>query len=155
LNVDISASAGRVGFANSGYWGIDVKVQRYTGSFYVKGSYKGVFRVSLRSLTGKGELAGVDIPSTSSPDQWTQHNFTLVPTMAASDIKNSFEITFNTAVSITVIFILLMTTDYVYQGVTDNSLDFNLISLFPPTYRNRPNGLRPDLMQVLAEMKPV
>ena len=30
----------------------------------------------------------------------------------------------------------------------------NLVSLFPPTYKNRPNGFRPDLMQKLADMKP-
>ncbi|MDP4291591.1 MAG: alpha-L-arabinofuranosidase C-terminal domain-containing protein, partial [Bacteroidota bacterium] len=31
---------------------------------------------------------------------------------------------------------------------------FNLVSLFPPTYHNRINGNRPDIMQLLAEMKP-
>ena len=31
---------------------------------------------------------------------------------------------------------------------------FNLVSLFPPTYNNRPNGNRTDLMQMLVDMKP-
>jgi alpha-N-arabinofuranosidase len=30
----------------------------------------------------------------------------------------------------------------------------NLISLFPPTWKDRPNGLRPDLMQMMVDMKP-
>ena len=30
----------------------------------------------------------------------------------------------------------------------------NLVSLFPPTWKNRPNGLRPDLMQMMVDMKP-
>ncbi len=30
----------------------------------------------------------------------------------------------------------------------------NLVSLFPPTLKNRPNGLRPDLMQMMVDMKP-
>jgi len=34
------------------------------------------------------------------------------------------------------------------------SIDLNLISLFPPTYKNRPNGLRPDLMEALIALKP-
>lgn len=34
------------------------------------------------------------------------------------------------------------------------SLDFNLISLFPPTYKNRKNGLRPDIMEDLAALNP-
>ena len=28
------------------------------------------------------------------------------------------------------------------------------VSLFPPTFKNRPNGLRPELAQYLADMKP-
>jgi alpha-N-arabinofuranosidase len=31
---------------------------------------------------------------------------------------------------------------------------FNLVSLFPPTYNNRPNGNRMDIMQMLVDMKP-
>jgi alpha-N-arabinofuranosidase len=31
---------------------------------------------------------------------------------------------------------------------------FNLVSLFPPTYNNRLNGNRPDIMQKLVDMKP-
>ena len=31
---------------------------------------------------------------------------------------------------------------------------FNLVSLFPPTYNNRANGNRTDLMQMLVDMKP-
>jgi alpha-N-arabinofuranosidase len=31
---------------------------------------------------------------------------------------------------------------------------FNLVSLFPPTWNNRPNGNRVDIMQLLADMKP-
>jgi alpha-N-arabinofuranosidase len=34
------------------------------------------------------------------------------------------------------------------------TLWFNLVSLFPPTYHDRPNGNRIDLMQLLADMKP-
>ena len=30
----------------------------------------------------------------------------------------------------------------------------SLVSLFPPTYKNRPNGLRVDIMEKLAAMKP-
>jgi alpha-N-arabinofuranosidase len=34
-------------------------------------------------------------------------------------------------------------------------LDFNLISVFPPTYKNRKNGLRVDLATALKELHPV
>ena len=36
-----------------------------------------------------------------------------------------------------------------------SSLNFNLISLFPPTYKGRANGMRPDIMELLADLKPV
>ena len=29
-----------------------------------------------------------------------------------------------------------------------------MVSLFPPTWNNRPNGLRPDLAQTIADIKP-
>jgi alpha-N-arabinofuranosidase len=37
---------------------------------------------------------------------------------------------------------------------TPGTLWLQNVSLFPPTYRNRDNGLRPDLMQLMADMKP-
>jgi alpha-N-arabinofuranosidase len=39
------------------------------------------------------------------------------------------------------------------QGA-DGALDFNLISLFPPTYKGRKNGLRVDLAEALEGMHP-
>ena len=37
----------------------------------------------------------------------------------------------------------------------DGSLDFNLISLFPPTYKDRKNGLRLDISEALEGLHPV
>ena len=34
------------------------------------------------------------------------------------------------------------------------SVWLQVVSLFPPTYRNRPNGLRPDLVELLKEIHP-
>ena len=30
----------------------------------------------------------------------------------------------------------------------------DMVSLFPPTYKDQPNGLRPDLVKLLADLKP-
>ncbi|KAK3905544.1 glycoside hydrolase superfamily [Staphylotrichum tortipilum] len=135
LNV-VPGSGKKTGFANTGFWGMDVKVQKYTGSFYVKGAYSGQFTASLQSnLTGE-TFGSVDIKSRSVANEWVQHEFTLVPKKNAPNSNNTFAITFDTA------------------GAKQGSLDFNLISLFPPTYKNRPNGLRVDLMEAIAELKP-
>jgi alpha-N-arabinofuranosidase len=34
-------------------------------------------------------------------------------------------------------------------------IDFNLISLFPPTFKDRENGLRVDIAESLYELHPV
>ena len=39
-------------------------------------------------------------------------------------------------------------------GDKSGSIWFNLVSLFPPTYKDQPNGFRIDLMEKLAELKP-
>ena len=42
----------------------------------------------------------------------------------------------------------------VISGASKGTLNFNLVSLFPPTYKDRVNGNRIDIMQLLADMKP-
>jgi alpha-N-arabinofuranosidase len=45
-------------------------------------------------------------------------------------------------------------TQFTVTASSPGNLYLNLVSLMPPTYKNRPNGMRPDLMQLLADMKP-
>jgi alpha-L-arabinofuranosidase len=99
MNVATGNSTGKVGFANSGYWGIDVKVQTYTGSFYVKGSYTGAFTVSLQSNLTNEVFASTQVSSHCSPSQWVQHEFTLTPGKAAPNVNNTFNVTFESSVS--------------------------------------------------------
>ena len=128
---------GKIGFRNEGYWGMDVKQQTYTGSFWVKGAYNGSFTASLQSNLTDVFFGSTEVPSKSVPDEWTEHTFELVPEKDASNSNNTFSITFDSA------------------GATSGALDFNLISLFPPTYKNRKNGLRVDIAEALADMNPV
>lgn len=152
--MSVSGGSGRVGFANSGWWGIDVQVQSYKGSFYVKGSYNGTFTASLGSATSDETFSSVDIQSSSTADRWTRHEFELVPDRAASDTNNTFSITF-ASVSRPVKVCQGSFSDWVGQEDTTGPLNFTLMSLFPPTYNDRPNGLRPDLMEALARFNPV
>jgi len=137
VNVAPTSRSGRVGFANDGYWGMDVKVQKYTGSFWVRGAYTGSFTASLQSALTNETFGSVHVDAKSgSATAWTEHTFTLTPDKAAPSSNNTFAITFDAA------------------AATDGSLDFNLISLFPPTWNDRPNGLRKDLAEALGELKP-
>lgn len=135
--ISSNSTANAVGFANSGFWGMDVRKQTYKGSFYVRGEYDGVFTASLRSALTNDTFGSVQVESKSREDEWVQHNFTLVPTKDAPNGNNTFTLTFNTA------------------GVTGDGLDFNLISLFPPTYKGRENGLRVELAEAFEALKPV
>ncbi|KAF1936247.1 alpha-N-arabinofuranosidase A precursor [Clathrospora elynae] len=134
MHVAAGNGSGEVGFKNDGYWGMDVQVQTYTGSFWVKGAYNGSFTATLASNLTGDVFGSIEVPSQSVADVWTEHTFELVPNMAASNSNNTFAITFDSAVA--------------------SALDFNLISLFPPTYKNRKNGLRVDIAQALADMNP-
>lgn len=98
LHVATNASAGRVGFYNDGYWGMDVKVQKYTGSFWVKGAYEGEFIASLQSNITNQTFGSVEIKSNSVADQWTEHEFELTPEKDAPNSNNTFAITFDPAV---------------------------------------------------------
>jgi alpha-N-arabinofuranosidase len=130
-------STGKIGFKNEGYWGIDVRQQKYTGSFWVKGNYNMTFTVALASNLTNETFATVEVPSQSNATRWTEHTFELTPSYNASNSNNTFSVTFDPA------------------GTDKGTLDFNLISLFPPTYKNRANGLRVDIAQALADMNPV
>lgn len=45
-------SSGKIGFLNEGYWRMHVAKQKYTGSFWVRGNYEGVFTASFQSAHG-------------------------------------------------------------------------------------------------------
>ena len=98
-SLNVAASSGVVGISNPGWWGIDVKVQKYTGSFWVKGSYKGTFTASLQSSITNETLASTEVISAATSSEWIQHNFTLIPNKAASNINNTFSITYDASVS--------------------------------------------------------
>ncbi|KAF2711394.1 glycoside hydrolase family 51 protein [Pleomassaria siparia CBS 279.74] len=125
-----------IGFRNDGFWGIDVRVQNYTGSFYVRGSYNGSFTASLSSTLTNETFGSVSIPSQSKNDEWIKHEFSLVPKSNAPSSNNSFGIQFDA------------------KSVIGGSLDFNLISLFPPTYKGRENGLRVDIAEAFEALGP-
>jgi alpha-L-arabinofuranosidase len=136
MRLSTNATIGTVGLLNTGWWGIDVQVQQYTGSFWVKGSYNGSFTVSLQSDLTNETFGSVEAPCSASSSNWKQHNFTITPAKAAPNSNNTFAVTFDAS------------------GASNGYLDFNLISLFPPTWKDRPNGMRIDLMEALAELSP-
>ena len=135
LRLDVKSSGARIGVANDGYWGIPVKPNTvYRASFYARATadFKGPVTVSIESNDGKKVYASAEVTGIDS--RWKKFNATLRTGNVATSADNRFVISMPSARS--------------------GSLWLSLVSLFPPTYNNRPNGLRPDLMGLLGGMKP-
>ncbi len=133
LQVDITKadSKHKAEVINEGFWGINVKAnESYNLSFYLRiATYKGSITAMLQSDDGS-ILSSYTLPSVSNAG-WKKYNAVLKATK--SDGKAKFVLAFNQPGTVW--------------------LDF--VSLFPAhTFRNRPNGLRADLAQTIADMKP-
>ncbi len=119
---------------NEGFWGINaVQGRSYKLSFWAKGSYKGTVKATLCSKDGAAVYAETVVGGFAadiSNKQWTKYTATLTAT--ANDPKAQFA--------------------FVFDG--KGMIDLDVVSLFPPTFKNRENGLRPDLAQMLYEMHP-
>ncbi len=134
LRLDVGKEGGEVGFTNDGYWGIPVKPNTiYRASFYVKSANKEVSNLNVRieSRDGKTVYAKGTVLLKSS--DWKKYTLKLSTSNQVLPIKDArFVITTSVA----------------------GSYWFNLVSLFPPTYNNRPNGNRIDLMELQMAMSP-
>jgi alpha-L-arabinofuranosidase len=134
LLVDVKAvpAGGAVTVRNEGYWGINVQQgSQYKLSLYARsaGSFAGPITARLESADGR-VLASAPIASRLA-DGWTKFEETL--TAIGSDPKARFAL---------------------HLGST-GTVGFDFVSLVPAkTWRDRPNGLRPDLAQIIADLKP-
>jgi alpha-N-arabinofuranosidase len=155
LRLDVEDAGKRVGIANDGYWGIPVRpATSYHASFYAKasgnagasagagtsGEAGGVqvsgaagkeLTVSIESNDGAIQYASASVSGIG--DQWQRYTVTLT---TPADSKTTAD------------------ARLVIAAGTPGTYWFNLVSLFPPTYHNRVNGNRTDIMQLLAGMKP-
>src|SRR5215510_402504 len=133
LDATSLTSGQRVGVANEGFWGIPVKPDTtYRASFYAKASdnFKGPLMVAIESNDGKTVFASAQVSPISQ--EWKKYTATLKAGKLTASTTNRF----------------------VISTGTPGTIWFSLVSLFPPTYKNRDNGNRIDIMELLAGMKP-
>ena len=135
LAIEISQAepANQAGVRNEGYWGMALRPNtKYKGSLYAKADSTtiGPLNISLiNDNTGK-PVATATVPDIST--EWKRYEFTLTTGNIEISAENH----------------LLLTVGHA------GKLWIDLASLFPPTYRNRENGNRPDLMEMMAAMHP-
>ena len=137
LVVDASA-ASPVCLVNEGYWGINaVQGRSYKLSFWLKGQYKGTIKATLCDAKGARVYAESEVSPYGMQEKqgyklknWQQYTATL--TSNGNDPKAQFAL--------------------VFDG--KGTIDLDMVSLFPPTFKNRANGMRPDLASMLANLHP-
>jgi len=135
LRVEVTqASSGHAaGVANEGYWGIPVKPNtRYRASFFAKVApgITGPITAAIESDDGKTTYANGRV--TGLTQAWKQYEVTLSTSSVAPAANARFVLTVE----------------------RPGTIWFSLVSLFPPTYKNQVNGFRPDLLQMLIDMRP-
>jgi alpha-N-arabinofuranosidase len=132
LTVTQAAGEQRVGIANDGFWGIPVRPNtRYRATLYAKANagFNGPLTVA---IVGSGGAAAASAQVKRIASEWRKYEVTLTAGQVAASADNRLVISTGSA----------------------GTVWFGFVSLFPPTWDNRPNGNRRDIMQLLADMHP-
>ena len=132
LKVTISRAVKPVRLINRGYWGMNlVKGEKYDLRTIVRPSsdYKGKIRVYL--LSEKEEILASVILKASNSNDWNDLKDVLVP--SRTDAKGKLALEFD----------------------GEGTVYVDYVSLFPKnTFNNRSNGLRKDVAEILAGLRP-
>ncbi len=134
IKVEVTAAteAAPAGVQNEGYWGIPVRPNStYSGSFWAKTSSAGIpVTVSLvNDITG---VTAAKATVTGLSGEWKEYSYTLKTGAVPVTVNNHLLLTIPKPATVW----------------------FDLVSLFPPTYKNRMHGNRVDIMEKLAAMDP-
>ena len=121
------------GVLNDGWWGMPLHPNTtYQGSFYAKAGSADLGAVTVSLVNNTSGKAEATATVTGVSTDWRQSKFTLKTGAIAPSAANHLEVTV----------------------ARPGTLWLNLVSLFPPTYHDRANGNRIDLMDKLAAMHP-
>ena len=131
LNVKASPSV-PVCLVNEGFWGINaVQGRKYRLTFWAKTlKYQGSVKATLCSKDGSQLYAETVVGNFGVGKGWKKYEATL--TANDNDPQAQFVL--------------------VFDGVGQVQID--MVSLFPPTFKNRENGMRPDLANMLWQLHP-
>jgi len=133
LTVTKAAKKQPVGAANSGYWGFPVQPNtRCRATLIAKAApdFTGPLTVSIVCDDGSTIYASKTFSGLTT--DWRKCEITLKTGKVTPTTKAHFAITLD----------------------RPGTVWLSFVSLFPPTWNNRPNGFRKDLMQMLVDMNP-
>jgi alpha-L-arabinofuranosidase len=135
-----SASAGsEAGLSNPGYWGYGLRPNTtYSGSLYARVEDAAIGPIHIRMISNSTGAVEAQAEVAIKPGPWARYEYKLTtgaahpPASSGPSIANHLEFTVAHA----------------------GTVWLQLVSLMPPTFHNRPNGNRPDLMERMAAMHP-
>lgn len=133
LEVTKASADHLAGVANEGFWGIPVMPNTdYRATFYAKAParFTGSLTVAIQSDDGKT-------------------NYTSAKSEPLTDSYKKYELVLHTGD-------LAATSKARFTLLLDQpgNVWFTFVSLFPPTFKDQPNGFRKDLMQMLVDLHP-
>jgi len=132
LRLEIPASGG--GVANDGYWGFPIQPDTaYRTKIFAKAEagFKGALTVALESTDGATVYATAELPTLA--EGWKSCEVILKSGPRAKPGTDA---------------------RLVITSRTPGTVWIGFASVFPPTWNDRPNGLRRDLMKMLVDLKP-
>lgn len=132
LKLTMAGGTGSIGAANNGYYGIAItNGASYTLGFYARGAagYTGALAVSLESADGSAVYAQTTLGGLTTT--WQHFVRTLTPNATDPNAR------------------------FVLRISQPGTVYLDFVSLFPAvTFNSRTNGLRPDLANMLVNLKP-
>lgn len=133
LTVNTASAGNEAGLSNAGYWGMGLKPHTtYRGSFYAQVGDAAIGSVTARLVNDDSGAVVAEAQVAVHPGDWARYEYKLTTGSIAPSLTNHLQ--------------LLVA----HPG----TIAFQEVSLFPPTFNNRPNGTRPDLMERMAELHP-
>ena len=131
LTVTTASAGNEAGVSNTGYWGMGIKPHtEYRGSFYAKADAAGPVRAQVIS-DNTGTVIAESTVQVKGGD-WAKYEYTLHSGATPASSANHL----------------------VLSVAQPGTISFQLVSLFPPTFKDRPGGFRPDLMEKMAGLHP-
>jgi alpha-L-arabinofuranosidase len=133
ITVDKADPGNVAGVRNEGYWGMALRPDTtYQGSLYAKAGSGDIGSLSVALVNDNSGKAVASTTVSGLSSEWKRYAFTLKTGKIETSSQNH----------------LLLTVGHT------GKIWLDLVSLFPPTYKNRENGNRTDLMEMMAAMHP-
>lgn len=127
----VNIAQGGASLVNEGFWGIAVrKGDTYRLRFFLR-PYEYTGEVEARIVSETGQILSRHVFEVESTQEWKEYKTQMTPISTCR--KGTFQLVFG----------------------RPGELSIDYVSLFPEnTFHHRPNGLRPDIAQLLADLHP-